>query len=133
MCPATKLVFEVSDEIPAEESSAERRARLRAELIERDVGQKTEAFRAEMRGYMDAAGWSVAYAEALKEVLAIIEAGVPQLVTIARQEPSERDAILAARAWWRALRQREADGYAAAAEDLPEFVAYRGEGAEGKE
>lgn len=118
----------LSDETPPE-TPAERQARLRAELLEREVLEKREALRAETRGYVDAQRAVLAHARALDEVLRAIKSGLPALVTIARLELSEREAVVAARVWWRELRHREADRLQAKAEKLPEFVPWRGPGA----
>jgi hypothetical protein len=121
---------EFSAEETSSETPAERQARLRAELIERAAIEKCEAFRAELRGYTPAAGAAAARAHGLNEFFEAIKAALPELVTVIRREPSDRDCVVIARGWWRSLRQTMADRFTAEAEATPELIPWRdlGEG-----
>jgi hypothetical protein len=69
-----------------------------------------------------------AHADALDALFRAIKSSLPELVTAARQESSDREAVVAARIWWRAFRQRVADKADAEAQAMPEFLLDLGEG-----
>ena len=72
-----------------------------------------------------AGGVAAAQAEGLNELFQAIKAALPELVSVIRREPSDRESVVVARAWFRALRQTMADRYAAEADAMPEFVPWR--------
>ncbi|HXP04083.1 MAG TPA: hypothetical protein VN808_08165 [Stellaceae bacterium] len=111
-------------ETPPAESMIDRQVRLRTELAERNFADRKAAFRTLLAAHVDSSAFAT-FEGHLTDLVKAISAALPDFVLVVRAARHERDAVIAGRAWWRALRQRESDRDQAVLAVLPETTLWR--------